>query len=254
MASINDILNKYRARNQAVTMPPTKSMEQGGVGTVRRDIDSERIAQERQIAEQTGAAALSVDMKLMDAQRKQTAKERDEQIIQARRQSREERQRYQLTSGKILDNLEASHRELTSREKIDQMETAASQVRLSNEKYRYELADRGRRLRLDDAQQFDTELKKSIFDENLVSFRDNIEFQRALDLDEDKWARYLGELSIEDALEASKGTKPSQLAQVIQGVGTAVSSATSKEVSEKDANDPEKSAWAQIKKWFTSEP
>lgn len=227
MASIADILNKYRARNQAITAPPSKSLEMGGVGTVRRDVESERIARERQIAEQTGAAQLSVESKVMDEGRKQAAMEREEQLLNLKRQSREERQRYQIQSTKLLDNLDSARRELTSREKLDQMETAASNIRLSNEKYRYELADRGRRLRLDDGQKFDLELKKSIFDEELAGLRDNYQFMKALDLEEDKWNRYLASIDMDSVLELSK-PQPSS-AGIYEGLGKITQAATSEE-------------------------
>lgn len=218
MASIADILNKYRARNQAVTAPPSKSLEVGGVGTVRRDIESERIARERQIAEQTGAAQLSVDSQMLDEQRKQTARERDEQVISLKRQSREERQRYQLQSTKLLDNLESSRKQLSTQDKLDQMETVASNLRLSNEKYRYELADTGRRLRLDNAVAFDTELKKSIFDDSLTQLRDDVKFQKALDLNEAEWTKFIGNIDIDSALFAANA-QPSPLTAIFEGGG-----------------------------------
>ena len=201
MASIKDIINKYQSQS-APDVESQKAWSGTGAVTTNRNVEFAN-AQKWQ-AVKTEASANAVDEQLLDQQRKQAAMQRDDQIISLQRQGKQERQKYTLASDKIITDLEMGKDKLTQAEKLDKMEAAASQLRLQDDKYRFELADIGRRKRLDDAIAFDDNLKQAVLSDEWGMFQNNIAFKKMLDMDENAFLKRLSEINVTAALELAR--------------------------------------------------
>jgi hypothetical protein len=197
MATIKDILNKYSAASVTDSAPGIAVSQSGAT---QRNLSQEFAAAQKFGALQTEASASAVDSQLLEQQRKQASMQRDDQIISLKRQGQQERERYAQTSDKIINDLQNSRDRLSTAEQMDKMEAAAANLRLQDDKYRYELADMGRRQRLDDAVSFDDALKQAVFSEEWKLFQNNLAYKRMLDLDEAAFQKELSKISIEDAL------------------------------------------------------
>jgi hypothetical protein len=174
---------------------------------------------QRQRTIMNAAGVESAEGKLMEEQRKQANLQRDSQVTQLGQQSKAEKQQYELKSDAVLTNLESQMDKLTSAEKMDQMGAAATYLRLQDEKYRYELADIGRRKRLDDAGAFDLEMQRAVFADASELLRDNLEFQKLLTLDDAEFRKRVADINIDVALGMAKteATAKSEVAMVSAG-------------------------------------
>jgi hypothetical protein len=199
-----EVINKYRGKSAESVSPAEKSLAAGGTGVVRQDTNMQAAQAQRQRTIMNAAGAESAEGKLMDEQRKQANLQRDNQITQLGQQSKAEKQQYELKSNEILNNLESQMDKLTSAERMDQMASAATYLRLQDEKYRYELADVGRRKRLDDAAVFDMEMQRAVFSDAAELLRDNLEFQKLLTLDDAEFRKRLAQINIDVALGMAK--------------------------------------------------
>ncbi len=220
MASIRDIINKYQGQS-APDVESQKAWSGTGAVTVNRQVEYAN-AQKWQ-AVKTEAASSAVDDQLLDQQRKQAAMQRDDQIIGLQRQGKQERERYAMSSDKIITDLENSKDKLTQAEKLDKMEAAASQLRLQDDKYRYELADVGRRKRLDDAVAFDDSLKQAVLSDEWEMFQNNIAFKKMLDMDEAAFLKHLSTINVNAALELSRQESVGKAESALySGVGSSI--------------------------------
>lgn len=222
MGSIADIINKYKAKTATGASPVGESFETGGTGVVRQDLAAQSVAAQNDRVLRNAAADNVAQSTLLDEQRKQSNMQRDNQITSLKQQSQAEKQKYQLSSDKILSDLESNMDKLSTAEKLDQMEAAASHLRLSDEKYRYELADVGRRSRLDDAIGFDEAMKKSVFEDEMDLMRSDLGFKKALDMDDASFRKWLAGIDVDTALAiaASQRRQAGETA-MISGVGSA---------------------------------
>jgi hypothetical protein len=205
-----EVINKYKGKTAEAVAPEEKSLGAGGTGVVRQDTNMQAAQAQRQRTIMNAAGAESAEGKLMEEQRKQANLQRDSQVTQLGQQSKAEKQQYELKSSAILDNLESQMDKLTSAEKMDQMGAAATYLRLQDEKYRYELADIGRRKRLDDAGAFDLEMQRAVFDDAADLLRDNLEFQKLLTLDDAEFRKRVANINIEVALGMAKSDAASK--------------------------------------------
>jgi hypothetical protein len=226
MANIMDIIRKYKGRTTQTAEAAPGSLETGGTGVVRQNMqmDAARSAQNRAIMKEAGDA--SAEGQIMEEQRKQANLQRDEQITSIGRQNTQEKQRYELTADKIMTNLEQSRDKLTDAERMDQMEAASSYLRLQDDKYRYEIADIGRRKRLDDKNNLDFEMQQAIFADELEVFRGNITFQKMMTMDDAAFRKSLAEIDVQAAIDLARSDAVAASERtVISGFGGAAAGA-----------------------------
>lgn len=244
MASIKSIISKYRSTTTpegmgSISVAPA---ETGAAGPVQRNMAAEVAAARTANLVKRGATELSEEQVLIDEQRKQAGMQRDNQILELQRQGTEEKQRYKLMTKRSLDSLENSRENLTTAEKLDNMEASASFLRLQDDKYRYQLADIGRRNRLTEATAFDMELKKAIFSEELSILKDNIAFRSMLDMKEADFQKALADIDIESAIDlAKKESRDAADTAMISAAGSSVSTAAQIGMSryDKEPKEPE---------------
>lgn len=204
MANIMEVINKYKGKTAEAVAPEEKSLGAGGTGVVRQDTNMQAVMAQRQRTIMNAAGSESAEGKLMEEQRKQANLQRDSQVTQLGQQSKAEKQQYELKSDAVLNNLESQMDKLTSAEKMDQMGAAATYLRLQDEKYRYDLADIGRRKRLDDASVLDMEMQRAVFSDAADLLRNNLEFQKLLTLDDAEFRKNLANINVEVALGMAK--------------------------------------------------
>jgi len=224
MANIMELINKYKGKTAAATGQTGTSLESGGEGVVRQDMNLQAAQAQQNRAIMKEAGTESATAQIMDEQRKQSNLQRDDQITQLGQQSRAEKQRYEMKATSILDNLEAQRGKMSQAEQMDQMEAASSYLRLQDEKYRYDIADVGRRKRLDNVGNFDIELQTAVFDEEAELLKTNMEFQAMLGMDDREFRKAVAALDITTALEIS--TAKAKSAAEITTISAAGSAAT----------------------------
>jgi hypothetical protein len=228
MATISDVISKYRSKMATGTEAPEESLEVGGTGVTRQNVAAQMQAAQNDRALRNAAAGNVVEGNLLEEQRKQTNMQRDEQILQMGRQAKTDKRRFELQSNKILDDLENNLDRLSNAEKLDQMETAATYLRLQDEKYRYDLADVGRRKRLDDAISFKQSMKEAIFADELDMVQRDINFKKALDMSDADFRKWLTSIDVDTALAVSNSaTAAANKAAMISGLGSAATTAAS---------------------------
>ena len=227
MPNFGSLLKKQATGTQTAlqgAMPSAQSLGSGGV--VRRDLAAERMQQEgqQQVAQATRAAEAGL------TQQQEQMKQQGLQVQQMRQQTAQDitasMERYRNSSEAVLMDLTQNMDRLTQAEKHDKVEQAAAQFRLSNEKYRWQLEDTGRRMRLTDAAQFDIALQESIFDEEMDLLRSDLDFKRMLDADEAEFTKYLANIDINTAIALAKeSSEAASTTSMIGGLGTAATAA-----------------------------
>jgi len=224
MANIMELINKYKGKTAAATGQTGTSLESGGEGVVRQDMNLQAAQAQQNRAIMRGAGEESATGQVMEEQRKQSNLQRDDQITQIGQQSRAEKQKYEMKATSILDNLEAQRGKLSQAEMMDQMEVAGSYLRLQDEKYRYDIADVGRRKRLDNANNFDLELKKAVFDDESELLQGNIDFSNMLNMEDREFKKELANMDITMAsqLATSQAKSASEVGMYSAGGTVAV--------------------------------
>ena len=224
MANIMELINKYKGKTAAATGQTGTSLESGGEGVVRQDMNLQAAQAQQNRAIMKEAGTESATAQIMDEQRKQSNLQRDDQITQLGQQSRAEKQKYEMKATSILDNLEAQRGKLSQVEMMDQMEVAGSYLRLQDEKYRYDIADVGRRKRLDNANNFDLELKKAVFDDESELLQGNIDFSNMLNMEDREFKKELANMDITMAsqLATSQAKSASEVGMYSAGGTVAV--------------------------------
>jgi hypothetical protein len=223
-----ELINKYKGKTAATTGQTGTSLESGGEGVVRQDMNLQAAQAQQNRAIMKEAGTESATAQIMDEQRKQSNLQRDDQITQLGQQSRAEKQKYEMKATSILDNLEAQRGKMSQAEQMDQMEAASSYLRLQDEKYRYDIADVGRRKRLDNAGNFDMELQAAIFDDESELLKGNMDFQAMLGMDDREFRKAVANIDLQMALDVSttQAKSASEVATISAG-GSAVTTAVS---------------------------
>ena len=201
--SIMDVINKYQEKTAQTAAPIQTSIATGGSGVIRQNLNLQAAQAQKASAVMNSAADTSAEGKLLDEQRKQSNIQRDDQVTQLGQQRDTERQSYAQKSQSIIDNLKANKDQLSSAERMDQMQAAGTFLRLQDDKYRYQLADIGRRQRLDDANGFDDALKSAIFSNQSDLLRNNLSFKNMLDADDATFRKSLQDMDTATALKVA---------------------------------------------------
>ena len=228
MANIMDVISKYRGKTAETAGGTGETMGAGGTGAVRQNtqLQAAQSIQNRAIVKAAGEN--SAEATVMEEQRKQANLQRDNDIIKLGQAGREEKQQYQAKADNITSYLEQNMDKLGQAEKLDQMETAAVYLRLQDDKYRYQIADVGRRQRLDNAKSFDFALQKAILGDELKATETAFDFNYAMALSESDFRKYLAGIDIDVAMGMAKSATDSarETAQ-IEGIGTVVTAGVS---------------------------
>ena len=203
MANIMDVINKYRSKTAEAAPDTGESYGAGGAGTVRQNVgmQSAQAAQARALIK--GAGENTFEASMLEEQRKQANVQRDSQIVEMGQQSRAEKQQYQMKADASMNYLTTNMDKLETAERMDQMEASATYLRLQDEKYRYELADVGNRLRLDNKSSFDTALQRAIFADSEELLKNDLQFQYALTVNDAEFRKYLSTIDANMAINMS---------------------------------------------------
>lgn len=223
MANINDIIRKYKGGQTA----PGSSLGQAP-GAIRRDVGLEAAEARKQQTLQAGAAQEVQAQQMEQEESAMQGLQRRSQTQRLQMSGIEDKRMFEIQSNQIVNNLQNNLKQLSNAEKLDRLEAASAYTRLMNDKYRYELEDEGRRRRLSDGLKFDAALKEAIFSDEISLLRDNIAFNKALDLDEAAFEKYLATIDVETALAvATSEAKAASETAMISGIGSAATRAYS---------------------------
>ncbi len=226
MGSISDVIKKYKGQTATGVSEMGASIETGGTGVVRQDVTGQRIAAQNDRALRNAAAGNVAEETALDEQRKQSNMQRDNEIERLGQQSRADKQKFEMSTDKILADIENNKDRLSTAEKMDQMEAAASNLRLSDDKYRYELADVGRRKRLDDATNFKYAMQEAVFSDEAELLKSDLGFRKALDMDDASFRKWLATIDVDTALSiAASQTSQANKTAMYSAAGSAVTTA-----------------------------
>ena len=191
-------------------------------GIVRRDLGAE--AARSQLTEniKTGAAEEAMGAEAEANQQAINQMQRNAQITEQKQRGISDKQKYELRASELIGELERGRKELSAREQLDRMEVAASQLRLADEKYRYQLEDTGRRQRLTDEVAFDEALKRATFADMESLLKYNINIKKSLDREEAEFTKTLADMDLKTALQvANTNLKAAAQQSMISGVSQA---------------------------------
>ena len=228
MANIMDVINKYRGKTAQAAGQTGETVAAGGSGAVRQNmqLQAAQSIQNRAIVKEAGDSA--AQSTVMEEQRKQANLQRDNEIVKIGQQGRAERQQYQAKAASTTNYLEQNLDKLGQAEKLDQMETAAGYLRLQDDKYRYQIADVGRRQRLDNAKSFDFALQQAIFKDEAKVLQESLDFSHMMALNDKDFRIYLSNIDIDVAMKMSKSaTESAAETSQISGYGTIATSIAS---------------------------
>ena len=241
MASVMDVLNRYRskAKGGAQAGATGTSMSAGG-GAIQRNIplEEQRIQQEAAIRQT--AAGEAVTQELEAQQMQQENLRRQQEITELGQVGQAEKQRFEQAGAAALRDLEMNFKSLSSREKLDKMEIAAANLRLNDEKYRYNLEDVGRRERLQTAQGFEEAMQKAIFEDEIELLRSDINFKNMLNSSDASFQKQVAEMSIDTTLAmARQESKELQTRAMRSGAISGVSKGIGSLASNSDDEEPD---------------
>ena len=225
MANIMDVINKYQNATAAGAEPADESYATGGAGVVRQNtqMQLQRATQAQALIRSAGDTDYQATM--LKEQGKQASIQQDSQIAQLGQQSHEEKQQFQLKSDSIMTNLENNMGKLSQTEKMDQMGTASTFVRLQDDKYRTELADVGRRQRLDNSTSFNFALQQAVFKDQYAALDNDLSLKYALAGNDADFQKYIQSIQINSALAiANQEAADAKTAAEISGAGKVVTS------------------------------
>ena len=110
------------------------------------------------------------------------------------------KQNFANQSEAIMGNLERQGRELDVRRDGAKIEQLGFNIRLNNKEYIEQLQREGQLSRIDNAAQFEEELKRTIFADQLDALNESLDMRRLIDGDERQFQDGLAQISIDDAL------------------------------------------------------
>jgi hypothetical protein len=130
-------------------------------------------------------------------------------------------------ANKLLTGYETGQRQLDMTRKRADAEQLGFTLRLSNSKYLDNLNREAKKNRLDNELKFKDSLQRTIFDEELSMFEDNLDFRRMMNADERSFTDLLGNINLDFALDMAKeDTKQANLESAYRGGSDLVSAGT----------------------------
>lgn len=241
MATISDVINKFRAQSTPGLAPGgDQALGAGGTGVVRRNVEAESVQARNEKQIEIAAGETTSQAQLIAEQRKQASMQRDQEIIQLGQQRKEDKYRFEAGTQKVIDSFEMNKDKLSTAEKMDKMETVASGIRLQDDKYRYDLADAGRRARLDNSTDFDYALKQSIFGDQLDITTATVNFKKLLDLDDVAFTKALADIDLNCAWDVAKTAARSASETAMMSAGGSVVATAAGAYAKQQAEDSRK--------------
>ena len=218
--SFTDLLAQYRSQAQAPQETPQ------GQGVQSQNLNAQYTqAQAYQTARQ-GAAGAVAQAQTDQMQQQALVMQGQEQRQQLNQQQLADKNTYAQKAQETLSQLDNNMLQLGEKDKEDKMEMAAKDIRLSNDKYRYNLEDIGRRQRLDTAIGMNEAIKKSVWAEDLGILQSNDQMQRALEADEGSFREYLANIDVGSAFSlALEEHQIAAMNSVYSGIGSSVTTA-----------------------------
>jgi len=217
-----DVIKKYRQSSQTAMGGNDSVSYDAAGGVLRRDTGAEAAQAKLGKNIVSGAAAEVAGATIEADQMEISQMQRAQQVTEQRQRGISDKQKFELKASELVDSLARERKQLSTREQIDRMEVAASQLRLADDKYRFQLEDEGRRQRLTDGIAFEDAMKRAVFADEAEIFKYNISMKKALDLDDAAFSKWLAEIDVNTALQVAD-TKKAAAAQsaMISGVSQA---------------------------------
>ena len=110
----------------------------------------------------------------------------------------------------LFTQLERDKDQLQTQESQLNLEILGASLALKDQQYLYAIENQGRISRLDDSNQFQIELRKAVFADELDLFKDQIAFNDLLQADQREFQVELSKISLEDALLIATQTSQAQ--------------------------------------------
>lgn len=124
----------------------------------------------------------------------------------------------------VLQAFSRGEKQLNLKKDKARLEQVGFTLRLNNDKYINKLQEEGFRARLDNDAQFEDELARSIFADELDLFRDNLEFRAAMGADDRQFTEMMAGMDLNSALELANAQSQAAAAQQMwSGIGGVVS-------------------------------
>ena len=219
MPSFMDYLGQYKSQTQAPEEAPQ------GTGVQSRNLVAEAGRGQADAAAQAGAIELSTQTQVNQAQAQMQQAQGTAEKEQAMQQRVATKEDYTRSAKGTMTDLNNKMGQIGTQDKIDRMEMAGKDVRLANDKYRFNLDDIGRRQRLDTQIGMKEATRKSIWSEDVGVLQNNYQMQKALDADEGNFQKYIANISIDTAYSlALQDHDIAAMNSMYSGLGSAVSS------------------------------
>ena len=155
----------------------------------------------------------------------------------ARQGMNEQKQRMELTTKDLLEDFERAQYKMTGQEQVFALEQIGAAHRLSNEKYTYNLANEGRKHRLNSSLAFEETLQQPVFEDEIDILRGSIDFRSLLDEDEAEFTKRMAEIDITTALEIAMSNASAANARgLLTAIGDIAKTAATQSSSTKPKN------------------
>jgi hypothetical protein len=129
---------------------------------------------------------------------------------------------YANKATQILGELTRGTQQLDTNKQKTQLEHLGQAARLSNDQYTHQLATEGERARLDDASVFQEQMQNAIFADQKDLLEHDVDFKIAINGKQNQWQEYLGEISLDHALDMSNAKISAANQQMMWSAGNQI--------------------------------
>lgn len=136
----------------------------------------------------------------------------------------EQRQKYAQQTNEIIQELEQGRVQLDVNKGNAKLEQLGTALRLADDKYIYNLQIEGAKERLDNELIFKTQLNADVWDMTFETLRQDMEFQKLLNMDQQQFVLESSKWSVDDAIKYMNSILSAQSAAAPYVVGAAVAS------------------------------
>lgn len=222
-----------------------QKLTQGLTGKAPQAAQPGKVSLQEQLALQTGKElgeqqrqqGLAVGEQLSQA----ASQQQKQAELTGRKQTQQKQaveQEFARKSMSTLKELDRNLDKLSTEQRGAKLEQLGTEARLSNKQYIDKLNLEGAKSRLNDKIGFKEQAYKTIFDNDISLFKDNIAFKKMQDLDDDQFKRLLAQIDINTALEmARQATKQQNLTDIFTGGTKAISAYAEWDEDQKDKKD-----------------
>ena len=192
------------AQNLLATKATGKAVEPGAGQPATMNLGEQVAQQQAQTAQVEQAREAQLPNLIQEAEAQQTEFEGAQSNLELDEKYNQAQTNLLNQANRLLTSYETGQRQLDMTRKRADAEQLGFTLRLSNSKYLDNLNREARKNRLDNELKFKEALQRSIFDEELGMFQDNLDFRRMMNADERQFNDLLSQINIDFAMDMAK--------------------------------------------------